>query len=1147
MSTRAQNTTHRFRFPWRSWTALLVGIAVAVGALVLTSQEARSGVRSSQVTVDDPRAFFDEEELRIAVSDVTWGRPVRLLLVIRPAADLPLDDTCALEPISCLKSVYPSWFRGVRVEDDAAVLWLDPETEIAAVRMGVDPQYEPDEFYQVEYDVSRVLTLRAAQGELSPLSIADAFQVLADAEAGVTAGPAWSDFLLAATAGALATVLTGLILHAAKQRRDQRLNRSPLAGTTRSDRRAIVDEVFENYAEATASLEEIALLGVVPAGDYQDIWDARISQYQRRYVQLARAVFDVQHHRDELSRSSYQAALARLHRLSVIVREAGAVLRADETVLSGTQEKNHPSAQHLRRAFEAAADLAAETGDEALATRLPDLALAAHDRAPLRRFDRLAAAFVSAADRAFIAYEVKHGHPYDRREEIEDPFRFRTLEMASTQAPPDRRRPASRSAERLRQRLTESLAEIDQTRPTRTIPISPIVILLAAALAIGAGGIFVWLNPVTSEISTAESAAIEIPETITRSDEERSGSLVVPGGEDFEELVPPSAVEVVDNAGIIADPDELEQALSLIPAPGDVRYLVLTTDVVLPERYGSPVEAGLAEIFPEHLERVGDDYAAVRAPDTIVIWFADSGAQVGTDRSTNISHTLDPDYDGFSAMLSVARSPYPTAETQAWDAFVAFSNSLRGIGLERSTATLTSGSANVTGAVVTALITFTALVLLLPLAIRPLVMRRRRNGWTEEIRATMTALTLAHDALSLEMTMVAREHPYDALSRFTRWDRDYRQALKTADSGQPLEEIIAVARTVRAQAESLWRLRPILELDPTWSYAWENDCSAIHAAIDSEAVDHDILTVTQNVADGSLTPAEGLNGLDQAAATDRLAARLRSLRTETRDSTDLHADAQALARTPVFSLAMRDDSGAAAEESPVSANQSVQSVIPYRSALPSFFSIDSSAMRWAETKAQSLVGAIRGLQSPSRITRTVAVYSGIALAGFIVLQVDGDDRDVVRVDVDRAEQPLSVTAVGEDIDDQLIDALESTELGMPVHLLVYASPDTCEYSFVDDLKPFAEEAPHSLRIVYDRVSLTESSAAICLSDESMYVRSASNVTVGEGLDGLAWSYRGRDEDAPPQDLLVDWVRDPDRGAAFEQHVLVVEQYDEIIR
>lgn len=1211
---------------WRSWIALLVGLTVGIGAFILSAEETRVGVRSSNVTVDDRAGYFDEEKLRDAIDEVTWGRSMRILISVVPFSDLPPSDHCAQDNIGCIRPLYPSYFPTARVETGSAVLWLDPEREVAHVRMGVQHQYRGETFSQTEFDISRVLSYRAASGELSPESIADAFQLLSDEESGVQSGRSWTDYLLAMTAGGIAALLVALILNAAMQSRANRRQALGLARLSTAERRKIVDRVFNTYRDAGSDIDEIELVRASNAGSYEKTLDLRVTQYQRRYVQLARAIFEVQHlERDELTKTAHLPDLVVLDRIATIVEEAMLTLRADEKVLAlrpgrGSARAtitqalaDHPSMSHMRKALEAATELAEATGDERLIKGLPDLA---HDleqagagtpQATLVDLDRLARRFATIADPVFVSYAGAHGREFERRADIEDPFRFRTLELTRSGAVAasgknQRRGIFSRgrkgvarkrdvTSAQVKQNLEERLAaaKVESDAASLKVPVSPVVIMIAAALAIAAGGIYLLLNPVgAGNISDGEAAAVTIPESIAPTPEHRSAAVTIPEGDDYDELRLPESVEVIDEAGLFDDPQALEEAISQIPMPGPARYLVLTTDEELPpDSMGDHLDAGLLDAFPEHYEPIGESSAMVIAEDTMIVWYADSGEQVGFD--LHLGSDLDRDYDGRSRTHSAVRNSYPSFELQVWDTLAGFSNGSRGIGLDASDSTLESGTSNVSGAVWTSLVTFAIFVFLLPQVIKPFVVRRRKKSWEAELSTTMTALTLAHGALSLYIDMLTLDHrDYDAAERFRRWNEDYLDALRlTVNAPDPilsLEAQLRLARTVREQAESLWRIRPILEMDPTWGQAWENESSALYAALDktgSIQISH-ITALAPQLADGTISPARALRALDDIAGEQSGTARLRCVESielpaeepgggldaadfEDTDkspatifSSRLMTDSRRLAATPVFSLAPKDSIDIGLDgSSAVGAGETVQEITREQETAKAFFSIDTSATRWLQSVGKTAFGSLRGLHeaSPSQVTKTLFIYTGIGITALITFQIVtfiiGDGRDTTVIKVERSDTPLSVTYVndgGEELPDDLIERIEKTELGMPVNLLIYSIPGECTYTTIENASHLAEEAPLAVSNVYDRVRANSSGVVLCLGEESAYINNAINVDVGDSFDDAVFEFRFYDaEELDHEEWLTAWLDDPGRGPAFEQDFVIVKQIDSAIR
>lgn len=1225
---------------WRAWIAILVGVGVGLGALAVASQESRTGVRSSQVTIDDPNGFFNEEELRTAIDDVTWGRPIRVLIVVGTTDELQVTEDCQVDNVSCLQDTYPAYFPTVRVDDDAVVLWVEPEREIVNVSMGVHPRYEPEDFWHLRFDVADSLTYRLSQGELTPRTVADGLQVFADQEAEVTSGRTFSDYLLAAVAGLIAGLLVGLVLHAARQRSDQKKNASHLAGLSGGELKEVADRVFDTYREATESLDGMELIGVATTGSYGKTMEARVEQYRHRYIDLARAVFDVQHlDPEELIKPVNLPSLVRLDRIATVVREAEATLQADENVHRSEPTKKslrrgksaedmslHPSVAALRTAIDAATVLAQETGDKKLAKRLPVLAgeleVASKNASAegLVGLDAIATELATVADHVYVAYESEHGKEFDRRTDIEDPFRYRTLEIAAaggtvTKRRTSRRANATRAFEKLtsqkvKQQLAERIAEakVAQGANSLKIPVSPIVIMIAAAVAMGAGGVYVWLNPVEEGvISDADEAAITIPYELVSSETERNNAVSIPDGDEVLHL--PDSVTIIDDANIIDDEEALADALSTIPLLSPADYLVLTTPEELPlDEYEYPDERGLTEIFPEYFEPIGDEYAGLIDEKTVAIWYADSGEQSGFDTSYELSINVDEDSAGRGEFYDAMNATYPSIEAQVWDGFAGYSNGLRGVGFEESESTITSGSSNVTGALVTALITFAAVTALLPLAMRPFVISRRKKGWEKEVKTSLTAMTLAEEALTLEISMVAADHPtYDSSSRLAAWESDYLNLHRLGDGiGEELsiETRVALVRTVREQAESLWRIRPVLGMEGTWAQAWENEGAVLYAALgdnSQEAVEQ-ISALAPKLSAGTITPTKALSALDTIARERSETARLRSLtpsatadlteteeRSEIADSTktkalakdqrddrlakaeaDAHeemnslrtADARAvmlqdvrtLADTPVFSLARTDDIGVGVAGAPsVVAGESVQQIHREKDATQAFFSIDTSATRWLRAVFTNISGYFQGYheKTASEVITSIAAWviaivlilSGVQVVNYII----GDGRTRVPVEVRGSSPALSVSYIedGEPVSDELRNILETRPLGVPIHLLIYTTDGVCNYDTIDGLYTRMDQAPNVIANSYDRGVLMNSSVMICLGPDSGYLHEATDLD-SDGLPSAVYEYDFEEGDTH-ETWLLEWFEQNEDATPYYKDYRVTKEFDENIR
>lgn len=1177
---------------WRFWLALLIGLTVVFGAFSLASAQKPAGESASQILIDDPGSFFTERELIEAVDDVGWGRPVRVLISTTPASDISWSDTCALGEVACLELSFPSHFRSGVIAEDAVVLWIDTERRTATVRMGTQTGQRPDHFDRVQEDLSTVLTYRAASETLSPSTVADSLQVLADAES-ETDGLSWGTIIISVLAGGLATILLWTLLNAAWQRYEHRRGRSGLARLSQEQRRKHADEALSTYRLATSTLSEIELIKAAPAGSYQQTLDKRVDQYQRRYIQLARAHFELQHlTHDDLSKLSNLEHLERLCRLSSVVREAGVVLRADERCLrassvSPEELDSHPSVAHARAALRAATTLAEEMSDMGLARELDVVAEQLDQIRPdtaLADLDSVAQRLADVADPAFVSYFSTHGHEFPDRSVIEDPFRFRTLELVGAQGPDpsegEKRDESDRpelTGESFERELDQRIAQAKERSDTAAIkvPVSSLIVMISAAAAFIVGALVLLLNPLDDDgTGTSGSESVTIPETIADGDL-RESALPVPEGND--DTFDPESVEVIDEADLFDDPEALKEALKTIPLPTQSNYAVLTTDTPLTEVNGRFEEGEREEIFPEYYETVASRYADGDPVDTIIIWFADSGDQAGF--SHEYAGYGDLNVRGEIRAEDVLESDYPSFEVKTWDALASYSSGVRGVGVDGSTSTVETGTANVAQAVIAAVVSFAVLLVLLPFLIRPMAMRRREEGQQKGLSSTMTALTLTHEALTLDVTIAASEHPgYDPQARLRHWDRDYTEGLRlTSDDARSLKDRLSLARTLRVQAEPLWRIRPILERSPGWLSAWEGDFSALYAVLvgTGSRDARRISALASRLTSGTLDPVGALLELDEIAGARPDTARLRSLNaTDPTASRHLRKDAsrysgdelarmqllddsKVLAQTSVFSLAASRDIDSE-ERARGTSLGTVREIEHEPDPGPDFFSLDTSAWellkRFTGTAVHVFVKPLRGIFSRDRhhieavlvsyFIIFVVIASGIV---FLATMFD-EDRDLFEVEVEGSETPLSVTAInggGADLSAELLSRLEEAALGIPAHLVLYTTAEQCEPGFVDDLGTHTETVLWALVERYGSIQAAPASVIVCLGDGSISSRQGSGLRIDTNLGRLMEGYGS--EDGSHEDWLMGWLDDPDRRALVDLRLTINQQYDDRIR
>ncbi|MDP9800079.1 hypothetical protein J2S49_000155 [Arcanobacterium wilhelmae] len=160
---------------------------------------------------------------------------------------------------------------------------------------------------------------------------------------------------------------------------------------------------------------------------------------------------------------------------------------------------------------------------------------------------------------------------------------------------------------------------------------------------------------------------------------------------------------------------------------------------------------------------------------------------------------------------------------------------------------------------------------------------RRRRAERAEIATTLTALALQYDSLQLEglrLAVDAGTYSAQAERRFSMWPTSYVRGVRIAnDPDSSHRRKLAAVRMLRAQAESLWRIGPILDGELEASRLLDDEVTTMYALLSAvkSAQVSELLEFANRRTHVSLDPASALTELDAIAREEGVARLWRQL------------------------------------------------------------------------------------------------------------------------------------------------------------------------------------------------------------------------------------------------------------------------------
>lgn len=1057
---------------WRFIVVLLAGIATVIGAYSLAGVEKREGRSPSQIMVVDEEAYFVAEDVREAVSQTVWGRPVRILIYVGTETTEP--GVCNDWVTRCLTAFNSHITSESRMVSDAVVVWINPERGFVEMDSGNIP-FNRSDVSDERWDLAANLSYLLRTDEITPTNLANSLQILSDADSNAASTPTVDRGILAIIAGLTVMIILALGLSAISQWRGARKRGGSMARLSRRERRRIVAHVRDVYTGASTSLDEMRLIGV--SHSKEPAIATRVAQWENRYTDFARTMFSISDD-DDLAKLRQAGLLAKLNRQAHIVAEGMVQLKADDAYINRRTE-DHPAPAMLASALDSVEKLAVANSDTTLAAMVPGWRRQAERQigrtARLRDWDDVARQIAINTEAALTAYRLEHSDEFPERESIEDAARIRALDKVK----PGRRRNRAPAVDSkaLRDILERAKASEDSRRQVR-LPISPALIALAAVASIVLGSVIAALSaPRADHIESGILTAPAItPELLGETDPAVAQEIPVEG--EGETWVSPDVI--VEDRAELFDDETLREGLAKVPFPVPMDVVVLTTDRAVDASHMREAKVAIAEEFEDYWIIAdfndAEKFAYPEKSDEpaergrIILWFANSGADYGSDESRPYDFRLEGDFFPERS----AATPGISNEVLAWNILVAYSNHYRQIDISSSGSTITTGTNSVRTGLIAGAIIFPLIIGLATFGAIPFRRRRQARAWDEEYQTTMSSLTLGHDALKLEMTYVENKFAnYPVRSRWENWDQSYLEVLRSTEYGEEsnlshemLAKRVAKARILRTQAQSLWRIRPILESAPGWAAHWDDEIALIYAA-HGEAGDNlatELLRISNGLADGSRKPHDGLRALDTLSEQDGNVAALRCLGRD--------GDADQIAASGALTLFSNVDEVGTTDNAPT-------------------FSFSFHTGAWSVIKA---IG--RAVFDSDFMPKVVGV--GLVLLFAYSPNLSSDKSLAYDDSVEMYEKPApglarSVTVVDEAgiIDEEAMQAaFEQMEWGATPDIIALTVPGKCEYDTLEnalslDLNP---EALYVRPISPDKVYQRTDTWVLCISPTSIYSR-----------------------------------------------------------
>lgn len=903
---------------------LLICAVFGFGTWLAIQRTALPGYTANSVEVMSEDETFDADAIADALRDVRWGREVDLFIYIGPEADRRNDKEEFLDRgISRIRPVAPQYFSSREVLRVGVVgIWINPDSGETIVSKGPDTLQSVDSQY-AESLIQEPLIL----GTLSTNDIVHAVQELAISDGIFLLRDVPAQAVAAGKTIAIAVApIAWILMRAFIQYRHSRTLCPQLAGTSRLERRKLIQALKHEFTQMSMQIDELTLeIIACSLPTYQSQLDNRFTTWRDSYTNLSELWFEAYGHPESwLAGTPQMSMLWKIKQQTDAVRGALNVLFEDIAALK-TPTKFRPwrssSAQTLKKAIEQAQNLRAEMSvpTEELTDQI-DRWLYTLQSAPssvksveevehiLRVWDALAIDISQQLDQQLTLVEAQRAMPFAGQSDFEKPAAFRSISAAENIDDIIQLGDSNAGTP-----VTPEVARVkgEKRRRPSVMPYSSRFIAgaLTVALLVGAG--VSVRGFIVGEQKMGFKPFYPAPIDLADNEMEARTLLSEYGGEDSETLVHPTDVIIEDEAGVIKHPDALKKHVEKLGYAIPLTVKILTSDQksFAIHDNGSLTQASLADIFPDHFEqkpcqavtsdcsdsdehwKYGANAVEPTGENVLVVWITD-GADCAIDTcgiARDFERTDNQEHLRYSLHTEeMLLNTDITLDIAIWNALVAVSYETRGMELAPDRPEPVASSTYVANGISWALKVALILFLIgLPYSIIRNHRRNRRNK-TSEVTSTLTGLSLTIDSRELDVLRAQMEHPdYREIldNRWTRWKKNFEEVVELCGfgNGQPqgdLNEQLLAVRFLRVQAQSLRRTLHILDSRAGRVTQWDDDVSALYATefstldyADSAA----IRTITRMFLAGGKTPVESLLALDHIAARYRGAAQVRCL------------------------------------------------------------------------------------------------------------------------------------------------------------------------------------------------------------------------------------------------------------------------------
>lgn len=641
-------------------------------------------------------------------------------------------------------------------------------------------------------------------------------------------------------------------------------------------------------------------------------------------------------------------------------------------------------------------------------------------------------------------------------------------------------------------------------RRTGTIPVPPLVVLLAIGIAVAVGAYVLPSTEPDSEVRTVDTI---VPLELTSRDISALPVIDVPPVADRKV----TTLEIEDQAELIDD-KKLTDDIARIPFTAPTSLQILTTPHDLPGGEITP-QAGLSEIFPDYFEAETDRYLG-EADYLIVI--AGGGDQTALIAPYGAPIRFDDNWNPRAELETVIDDPH----IAVWNTVASMSN------LDRDASFDTGGVDTREDSVATSwlwVIGAFLLALLILTIISYLIGRRRRHRANiSELAAIMTTIALSHDALELKINALEQRWPGLVGPRYRNWHANYLRVLQQCHDddidnhefgGSPrnVRRNLRHALYIQAKRESLYRSGDILSQRPGWIDQVSEDLRILAWADADSAtrVRDDIVRQLRGSED--INPVLVVSALHSAALESKRGIAWWCLQ----ESGPHTLSSQARQAEPVLTLSPHVVVGSyfLIDQYVFASGQEHH--------MPQFLDLDMGSLAWMRQAGEyvsiSLVTRARRLwilvttagSAVGKVAILGLMLGGLILSGLalnlVLYLVQGNTYGVLVHSSDPDIRPIDTAVVGlEDAEEEraIADQLESLPIGIPQRVVFIASATQCDTGQlgIQGIDIPAGELDSFVATYDDRLVLRGGTTLVCFSETDSAIIHDTSTTESDRLE-----------------------------------------------